>query len=244
MDRLAGTGVPAQRVRDPSDGSNEDQVPIALCLVPPLKEGGQGECLRRRPLNGPRWVGSHGIPRRAMPDHLPSGVAHRNRRSAGRRQPLPGVDGGSAAILRIAAGRNAAPAATILDGQTLRICRRDRGRRSMTAASGKRTASCAWRSTRCDVRGSRTRHQWGGRAEVEPLSEAIQAAAGQSVDLAGIDQRYAPPAAAAAKTHGIGLDFIKLPATSAASPVVDWTIHCMTKAGPAVRRKRSPIRDT
>ena len=118
------------------------------------------------------------------------------------------------AVLRLAEGRAAAPSAAILDSRTLRSTPESGARAGWDGhkrRKGSKTHAAvdtlghllALVVTPADVQ---------ERAQVAALAAAVQAATGDNVELAYVDEGYtgAEPAAAAA-AHGIRLEVIKLP---------------------------------
>lgn len=84
----------------------------------------------------------------------------------------------------------------------------------MTGPSARKARSCIWRSIPSEISWPRTSHglipATGRRSAGSP--HAVQAATGESVEVAFIDQGYnSPNAAAGAKANGIDLIVVMLP---------------------------------
>jgi transposase len=118
------------------------------------------------------------------------------------------------AVLRLAEGRDAAPTAAILDSRTLRSSVESGGRAGYDGAKRKRGSKVhlavdtlghflALHVSPADVQ---------DRAAVDALAARVQAATGEHVALAYVDQGYTGerPATDAA-THGIALEVVRLP---------------------------------
>jgi transposase len=208
-------GIMIVRKPYPSDVSDEEWGLVApyLCLLPESAE--QRHHPLREVFNGLRYLVRYGIAWRAMPNDLPPwhAVYEQAQRwlKAGCFEVLAQD---LRAVLRLALGRQEEPTAAVLDSRTLRS----------TPESGHRAA---WNGHK-RMRGSKvhmavdtlghllalhvTPANVDDRAAVAELAEAVQAATGESVDLAYVDQGYTGDAAAeAAQTHGIRLEVVKLP---------------------------------
>jgi transposase len=117
-------------------------------------------------------------------------------------------------LLRDAAGRGRRPSAAILDSRTLRSTPESGRRAGWDGAKRKRGSKLhlavdtlghllAAHVTPADAQ---------DRAQVERLAAAVQAATGESVEVAYVDQGYTGgEAAEKARAHGIGLAVVKLP---------------------------------
>ena len=117
-------------------------------------------------------------------------------------------------LLRDAAGRGRRPSAAILDSRTLRSTPESGRRAGWDGAKRKRGSKLhlavdtlghllAAHVTPADAQ---------DRAQVERLAAAVQAATGESLEVAYVDQGYTGgEAAEKARAHGIGLAVVKLP---------------------------------
>lgn len=207
--------MPSARKPYPSDVSDEEWALIASYLVLLREDAGQRLYSLRELFNGLRYVIRHGIPWRAMPNDLPPWAAVYQQ---AQRWLAAGVFEALAedlrAVLRLAAGRAAAPSAAILHSRTLRSSPESGKRAGYDGAKRKRGSKLhlavdtlghllALHVTPADAE---------DRGEVERLARAVQSATGQSVDLAYVDQGYTGERAAnAARSHGIELEVVKLP---------------------------------
>ena len=165
---------------------------------------------------GLRYIVKTGAPWRWMPNDLPpwAAVYQQARRwlAAGCFEAL--VDD-LRAVLRLAAGRTAAPSAAVLDSRTLRSTPESGARAGYDGAKRKKGSKL---HLAVDTLGHLlalhvTPATTDDRTEVGHLAQAVQIATGESVELAFVDQGYMgeKPAAAAA-AHGIKLEGVKLPA--------------------------------
>ena len=115
-------------------------------------------------------------------------------------------------MLRLAAGRNAAPSAAILDSRTLQSTPESGGRAGFDGAK-KRKGSKVHAAV--DTLGHLlalkvTAANEQDRAQVGALAEALQAATGENVELTYVDQGYTgEKPAAAAQAHGRRLEVVK-----------------------------------
>lgn len=116
-------------------------------------------------------------------------------------------------MLRLAAGRTAQPSAAILDSRTLRSSPESGERVGYDEAKRKKGSKL---HMAVDTLGHLlalhvTPATADDRAEVGRLAKAVQAATGESVVLAYVDQDYTgEKPAAAAREHGIELEVVKL----------------------------------
>jgi transposase len=199
----------------PSDVSDDEWAFVApyLALLP--ETSGQREHALREVFNGLRYVVRNGIPWRAMPNDLPPWAAIYQ-------QAVRWLKAGCFAalahdlrtLLRIAAGRPAAPTAAILDSRTLRSTPESGHRAGYDGAKRKKGSKL---HLAVDTLGHLlalhvTPATADDRAEVGRLAAAVQDATGESVELAFVDQGYTGERpAAAAKAHGITLEVVRLP---------------------------------
>jgi transposase len=214
----------------PSDVSDDEWALVApyLALLP--EDARQREHSLREVFNGLRYVVKTGAPWRWMPNDLPpAGFA---RSPGGMSAALTGAAVYQQAqrwlaagcfealaedlrtVLRVAGGRTAQPSTAILDSRTLRSTPESGERAGYDGAKRKKGAKL---HLAVDTLGHLlalhvTPASVDDRAAVGRLAEAVQAATGQSINLAYVDQGYTGQKAAdAAKAHGIGLAVIKLP---------------------------------
>jgi transposase len=118
------------------------------------------------------------------------------------------------AVLRMAAGRAPDPSAAVLDSRTLRSSPESGERAGYDGAKRKKGSKL---HMAVDTLGHLlalhvTPADADDRAQVGRLAKAVQAATGESVEVAFVDQGYTgEKPAAAAREHGIELEVVKLP---------------------------------
>ena len=199
----------------PSDVSDGEWAFAAPYLALVREDAGQRRHDLRAVLDAVRWVVKTGAHWRFLPNDFPPRAAVYQQ---ARRWIAAGCFEGMAhdlrEVIRVAAGHAPTPTAAILDGRTLQSTPESGGRAGYDGHK-KRNGSkvhmavetlgllLAVRVTAAD---QQERSQVGG------LAADIQAATGQTVTLAYVDQGYtgARPAADAA-AHGIRLEVVRLP---------------------------------
>ena len=199
----------------PSDVSDDEWALVVPYLTLLPEEAGQREHPIREVFNGLRYVVKTGAPWRWMPNDLPpwAAVYQQAQRwlAAGCFEALAAD---LRAVLRLAAGREAEPSAAIIDSRTLRSSPESGERAGYDGAKRKKGSKL---HLAVDTLGHMlalhvTPASAEDRAEVERLAGAVQAATGDSVELAYVDQGYTGERAAeAARGHGIRLEVVKLP---------------------------------
>lgn len=203
----------ATRKPYPSDVSDEEWEFVAPYLALVREDSPQRSHDLREVLNGLRWVVRTGSPWRYMPHDLPpwEAVYQQTRRwiEAG---VFKDMIHDLRELLRISEGRDSDPSAAILDARTLRS----------TPESGPR-AGCDGHKNKNGSKVHAAVDTLGHllalrvspanedeRGEVEALSREIQEAAGESVELAFVDQGYTGERASGlAAGHGIRLEVVK-----------------------------------
>ena len=197
----------------PSDVSDEEWAFVAPYLTLMREDAPQREHPLREVFNGLRYVVKTGAPWRWMPNDLPPWEAVYQQ---GQRWLRDGVFEALVhdlrALLRLAAGRPAAPTAVIFDGRTLQSTP-ESGARAGYDGHKKRKGSKTHLAV--DTLGHLlallvTPASAQERAQVEALAREVQAVTGEHVELAYVDQGYTgqgPAAAAAAR--GIRLEVVK-----------------------------------
>ena len=199
----------------PSDVSDDEWALVVPYLTLLREDAEQREHSLREVFNGLRYVIKTGAPWRWMPNDLPpwAAVYQQAQRwlAAGCFEQLAED---LRAVLRMAAGRPAEPSAAILDSRTLRSSPESGERAGYDGAKRKKGSKLhmavdtlgyllALHVTPADA---------DDRAQVGQLARAVQAATGDSVGLAYVDQGYTgDKPAAAARKHGIELEGVKLP---------------------------------
>jgi len=199
----------------PSDVSDEEWALVAPYLTLLREDAPQRDYPLREVFNGLRYVVKTGAPWRWMPHDLPPWhtVYDQARRwlRAGCFEAL--VDD-LRAILRLAQGRAPEPTAAVLDSRTLRSTPESGARAGYDGAKRKRGSKL---HLAVDTLGHLlaahvTPASADDRAEVRRLAAAVQAATGESVAVAFVDQGYTGERAeGAAAEHGIRLEVVRLP---------------------------------
>jgi transposase len=202
-----------ERASYPSDVSDEEWAFCAPYLTLMKEDARQRKHELRGIYNGLRWFVRAGCPWRMLPHDLPpwTAVQQQTRRWV-RAGCFEAMAHDLRAVLRLAAGKNTAPSAAILDSRTLQSTPESGGRAGFDGAK-KRKGSKVHAAV--DTLGHLlalkvTAANEQDRAQVGALAEAVQAATGQNVELAYVDQGYtgAKPAAAA-QAHGLRLEVVK-----------------------------------
>ena len=204
-----------QKVRKsyPSDVSDEEWAFCAPYLTLLKEDAPQREYPLRELFNGLRWFVRAGCPWRMLPNDLPPWHAVPQQTQ---RWVCAGCFASLAADLRLLlrsnAGRHATPSAAILDSRTLQSTPESGGRAGDDGAK-KRKGSKVHAAV--DTLGHLlavkvTAANEQDRAQVNDLARAVQAATGENVPLAYVDQGYTgeQPAADAAQ-HGMKLEVVK-----------------------------------
>jgi transposase len=198
-----------------SDVSDDEWAFVAPYLTLMDEAAPQRRHELREVFNGLRFIARGGLQWRLMPHDLPPWEAVYQQT---RRWMAVGV---FAAIVhdlrelqRLAQGRASTPTAAILDSRTLQSTPESGARAGYDGAKRKKGSKV---HVAVDTLGQLlalhvTPANVQERSQVGALAEAVQAATGQSVQIAFVDQGYtgAEPAAAAA-AHGIQLEVVKLP---------------------------------
>ena len=196
----------------PSDVSDDEWALVAPYLSLLREDALQRDHLLRDVFNGLRYIVKTGAPWRWMPNDLPpwAAVYQQAQRwlAAGCFEALADD---LRAVLRVASGREAEPSAAIIDSRTLRSSPESGERAGYDGAKRKKGSKL---HLAVDTLGHMlalhvTPASAEDRGEVERLARAIQAATGDSVELAYVDQGYTGERAAGAL--GIQLEVVKLP---------------------------------
>lgn len=205
----------ANRKPYPSDVSDEEWAFVAPYLTLMTEDAPQRTHSLREVFNGLRYIVKTGGQWRWMPHDLPPwpAVYQQARRwlAAG---VFEAIIQDLRAVLRLAEGRAAQPTAAVIDSQTLQSTPESGARGGYDGAKRRKGSKVhaafdtlghllALLGTPADAQ---------DRAQVAELAQKVQAATGQSVELAFVDQNYTgdQPAADAA-AHGIRLEVVKLP---------------------------------
>lgn len=206
---------PTPRTPYPSDVSDEEWAFLAPYLTLMREDAPQRKHALRELFNGLRYVARTGLQWRFMPNDLPPWptVYQQTRRwlDAG---VFDTIIADLRQLIRLGEGRLAQPSAMILDSRTLQS----------TPESGHRAGYDGYKRKKgskvhlaVDTLGELlalvvTPADAQDRAQVAEVAEAVQAATGETVELAYVDQGYTGegPKQAAAE-QGIALEVVKLP---------------------------------
>src|SRR3954451_8878708 len=201
------------RKRYPSDVSDEEWALVAPYLTLLCEEAGQRQHSLREVFNGLRYIIKTGAPWRWMPNDLPPWAAvyqqAQRRLAAGCFEALAED---LRAVRRQLPGRPAEPTAAILDSRTLRSTPESGPRAGYDGAKRMRGSKLHMAVDTLGhllaLRVSPANED--DRKEVEKLSEEIQQATGETVELAYVDQGYTGQKASdSAAEHGIRLEVVK-----------------------------------
>jgi transposase len=198
----------------PSDVSDDEWAFVAPYLTLMTEDAPQREHSLREVFNGLRWLVRAGATWRMLPHDLPprEAVYQQTRRwlKAGVFETMVHD---LREVLRVAAGRNAQPAATIFDSRTLQPTPESGARATYDGAKRRKGSKT---HIAVDTLGHLlalvvTPADEQDRAQVGELAQAVQEVTGEAVALAFVDQGYTGETAAeAAQTHGIRLEVVKL----------------------------------
>jgi transposase len=199
----------------PSDVSDEEWEFILPYLTLMKEDAPQREHDLREVFNALRWMVRSGAPWRYLPGHFPpwEAVYQQTRRwiKAG---CFESMVHDLRAVLRLLLGRKEQPSAVILDGRTLQSTPESGGRAGYDGHKKKNGSKV---HIAVDTLGHLlalvvTPANEQERSQVSELARAVQDAAGESVEVAYVDQGYTgEDAAQAAQEHGIRLEVVKLP---------------------------------
>jgi transposase len=197
----------------PSDVSDEEWAFCVPYLTLMKEDAPQREHALRELFNGLRWFIRAGCPWRMMPNDLPPWHAVQQQTQRWLRAgSFESLAEDLRVLLRLQAGRTDAPSAAILDSRTLQSTP-ESGARAGFDGHKKRKGSKVHAAV--DTLGHLlamkvTAANEQDRAQVAALAQAVQAATGENVQVAFVDQGYTgeQPAAAAAQ-HGLRLEVVK-----------------------------------
>ncbi len=206
-------GMTKPRKSYPSDVSDDEWAFCVPYLTLMKEDAPQSEHSLRELFNGLRWLVRAGCPWRMMPNDLPPWHAvHQQTQRWLRAGCFESMAEDLRVLLRLAAQRDALPTAVILDSRTLQSTP-ESGARAGFDGHKKRKGSKVHAAV--DTRGHLlavkvTAANEHDRAHVADLAQAVQAATGENVQLAYVDQGYTgeQPAADAAQ-HGMKLEVVK-----------------------------------
>jgi transposase len=198
----------------PSDVSNEEWGLLAPYLTLMTESAPQRTYPLREVFNGLRWIVRAGSPWRMMPNDLPPWqVVYQQTQRWIAAGVFEAVVHDLRAILRLTDGRETNPTAAILDSRTMQSTPESGGRAGYDGAKRRKGSKV---HLAVDTLGHLlalhvTPANEQDRAQVSELCEQIQAATGETVELAYVDQGYTGDVARkAAEAHGIALEVVKL----------------------------------
>lgn len=198
----------------PSDVSDDEWAFVAPYLTLMTEDAPQREHSLREVFNGLRWLVRAGATWRMMPHDLPPWEAvYQQTQRWIRARVFETVVHDLRQVLRVAAGREAQPTATIFDSRTLQSTPESGGRATYDGAKRRKGSKT---HIAVDTLGNLlalvvTPANEQDRAQVGELARAVQEVTGESVELAFVDQGYTGKTAAEeAQTHGIRLEVVKL----------------------------------
>jgi transposase len=203
----------ATRKAYPSDVSDEEWAFVAPYLALLREDAPQRHYDLREVLNGLRWVVRTGSPWRYMPHDLPPWEAvYQQTQRWIRAKVFEEMVHDLRVLLRLSKQRASEPSAAILDSRTLRSTPESGPRGGYDGHKGKKGskvhAAVDTLGHLLALRVSPVNED--DRKEVGKLSEEIQKATGENVELAYVDQGYTGERAAeAAHSHGISLEVVK-----------------------------------
>jgi transposase len=203
-----------RRQNYPSDVTDEEWALVAPYLTLMTEDAPQRSHSLRQVFNGLRWIVRAGAPWRMMPHDLPPWqvVYQQTQRWLGA-GVFESLLHDLRELLRVATGRNARPSAAIFDSRTLQSSP-ESGARSAYDGAKRRKGSKTHIAV--DTLGHLlalivTAADEQDRAQVAALAERVQAATGEAVEVAFVDQGYTGQQAAEdAQAHGIRLEVVKL----------------------------------
>jgi transposase len=198
----------------PSDVSDEEWAFVAPYLTLMNEEAPQREHCLREVFNALRWMVRTGAPWRFLPRDLPpwQAVYQQSQRWI-KASVFEAMVSDLREILRITAGRKAKPSAVIFDSRTLQSTPESGGRAEYDGAKRRRGSKT---HIAVDTLGNLlallvTPANEQDRTVVGKLAEKVQAATGETVELAFVDQGYTGETAEnSAEQYGIRLEIVKL----------------------------------
>ena len=198
----------------PSDVSDEEWDFVAPYLTLMKEDAPQRTHPLRELFNALRWFVRAGCPWRMLPNDLPPWTAVEQQAKRWERAGcLEAMAHDLRMVIRLLHERAEEPTAVVMDGRTLQSSPESGGRAGYDGYKRKKGSKV---HVAVDTLGhllavAVTPANEQERAQVDELAAQVQAATGQSVELAYVDQGYTgQPAAEAAAAHGIKLEVIKL----------------------------------
>lgn len=198
----------------PSDVSDDEWAFIAPYLTLMSEDAPQREHSLREVFNGLRWMIRAGATWRMMPHDLPPWFTiYQQSQRWIRAGVFEAIVADLREILRITAGKKAKPSAAIFDSRTLQSSPESGGRAKYDGAKRRKGSKT---HIAVDTLGNLlallvTPADEQDRAQVGELAQLVQAATGETIEIAFVDQGYTGETAAdQAQAHGIQLEVIKL----------------------------------
>jgi transposase len=198
----------------PSDVSDDEWAFVAPYLTLMTEDAPQREHSLREVFNGLRWLVRAGATWRMMPHDLPPWEAvYQQTQRWLKARVFETMVHDLRQVLRVAAGRQAQPTATIFDSRTLQSTPESGARATYDGAKRRKGSKT---HIAVDTLGhllalAVTPADEQDRAQVGELAQAVQEVTGEAVELAFVDQGYTGETAAeAARAHGIRLEVVKL----------------------------------
>lgn len=199
----------------PSDVTDEEWAFVAPYLTLMREDAPQREHSLREVFNGLRYVVRGGQAWRMMPNDLPPwDIVYQQARRWLAAGVFEAMVHDLRELLRMAQGRAPDPSAAVFDSRTLQSSPESGGRAGYDGAKRRKGSKV---HLAIDTLGHLlalrvTPASDGDREQVGKLARDVQAATGDSVEVAFVDQGYnGPNAAAGAARHGIDLVVVKLP---------------------------------
>ena len=199
----------------PSDVSNEEWCLLAPYLTLMTEDAPQRKHSLREVFNGLRWIVKTGARWRYLPTDLPPWqVVYQQAQRWIKAGVFASLVHDLRAILRIADGRDAEPTAAIFDSRTMQSTPESGARAGYDGAKRRKGSKV---HIAVDTLGHLlalkvTAASEQDRAQVAGLCEQVQAATGDRVEFAWVDQGYTGERAREdAAGHGITLEVEKLP---------------------------------
>jgi transposase len=198
----------------PSDVTNDEWAFVAPYLTLMSEAAPQREHSLREVFNGLRWLVRTGAEWRFLPHDLPPwGVVYQQTQRWLKAGVFEAIVADLRALLRLAAGRAPQPSAAIFDSRTLQSSPESGARAGYDGAKRKKGSKV---HAAVDTLGQLlalhvTPANEQDRAQVAQLAQQVQAATGETIEVAFVDQGYTgDQPAEAAEAQGIRLEVIKL----------------------------------
>ena len=198
----------------PSDVSDEEWDFVAPYLTLMKEDAPQRVHPLRELFNALRWFVRAGCPWRMLPNDLPPWTAVEQQAKRWERAGcLEAMAHDLRMVIRLLHERAEPPTAAVMDGRTLQSSPESGGRAGYDGYKRRKGSKV---HLAVDTLGhllalTVTPANEQERAQVNALAEQVQAATGQNVELAYVDQGYTGSAAAeTAAAHGIKLEVVKL----------------------------------